>query len=97
VARPKRPPEPVVGAGDFPEWLRREVVVVGDFVASGEQPPSWWGASTAAYTDREWRQIRSLRRWQVVVAAWGVERGLSVRDLRRLGYWPTRPPLFARA
>jgi hypothetical protein len=79
---------------ELPAQLRCGAVTVEDFVPSGEQPPHWWGRGGADDSDAEWRKIRALRRWQDAVTAWGAERGLDVRQLRALGFYPGRPPRF---
>ena len=94
MARRKAPPSPALDLADFPHSLRRDVVVVEDFVPSWEQPPSWLAGEPEG--DEWWRRIRALRRWQDAVAGWAAERGLSRHQAQRLGwYWPSHPPPFA--
>ena len=97
MARRKPPTAPDLGPVELPVRLRRGEVIVEDFVSPSEQPPSWWELNNANYNniDSGWREIRALTRWQDAVEQWGAERGLSVRDLRRLHHWPGRPPPFA--
>lgn len=92
--RRKQLPTPDAPVVELLEHLRRDVVVVEDFVPDWEQSPVWWGSGTGGYTDAEWRSLRSWRRWQAAVEVWGATRDLSTGELRRLGYWPTRLPPF---
>jgi hypothetical protein len=94
VARRKPPPPPTVDLGDLPHALRRDVVVVEDFVPPWEMPPSWRANDPEG--DGWWRRIRAMRRWQAAVAQWGAERGLSEHKLNGMGrIWPGKPPPFA--
>jgi hypothetical protein len=95
MARRKQPPGPDAAAVELPERLRRDVVVVEDFVSWDESLPSWRRDDDFdPWPHPSWRRIRSLRRWQDAVRAWGTEYGLDRTALGQLGYWPTRPPRF---
>lgn len=96
MARRKQPAAAVAPVGELPEHLQRGVVTVEDFVPSWEMPPDWWSSGTGDYSDRDWRLLRSWRRWQDAVTEWGVQHGLDDGELRRRGWWPGRPPPFAQ-
>lgn len=75
----------------LPAGLRFENVTVSSFVGpeEGPEPGSTWDRPS-------WRKLRAWRRWQAQVQEWGAERGLDVRELRRLGLYPTQPPFANR-
>jgi soluble lytic murein transglycosylase-like protein len=76
---------------DLPEWLRRGVARVEDFVSPDERPPELWSGDLA-----EWRAVRGWRRWQDAVEQWGQERGLDRAGLMDVGAWPSSPLPFLR-